>query len=278
MKAISLIIFCVALASAKQTALWVPQCGDEVLMLGTDVAKRFKSLNTLSVEDIDKILAFYTYTVAYESAAPSGFRYDGGYLVKDPPPKRIITTCTKPRPDIGVTNGATPARSSPIGLPSTNTQAQTANTTMITTVLPSMTAAPTSCYTTGPAVTDSASVMNIIFSFCGLHSVMTAPTSISSIMTVSDVQMLLEINPASCVSISSATENLPAQFGSPENSRPTGALEAYNKALWPCVKLYEIWEYCNGNETSGNKGRGGFGTIGCNELGLKPPAASKLAV
>ncbi|KAF1731335.1 hypothetical protein CRV24_007519 [Beauveria bassiana] len=72
MKATSLVITCGALALAQRTALWVPDCGDEVLMLGTNVADEFKSLNTLSVEDINTILAFNTYTVVYESAAPSG--------------------------------------------------------------------------------------------------------------------------------------------------------------------------------------------------------------
>lgn len=125
MKAISLMIGCGAFASANQTALRVPQYGDEVLMLGTDVANKFKSLNTLSIKDIDKVLAFYISTVAYESAAPTGFRYDRGFLVKDPPPNQIATSCTTPRPGAGVTNGAVPASSSPTGLPSTITQAQT---------------------------------------------------------------------------------------------------------------------------------------------------------
>lgn len=213
-------------------------------MLGTDVANEFKSLNTLSVEDIDKILAFYTYTVVYGSTAPSGFRYEGGYLVKDPPPQQIVTTCTTPLSGTGVATGAVPASSPSTGLPSTSTQAQTANTTIITPVLPSIAAASTSCYTTGQPVTDSALVMDIIFSFCGLHPDMTTPTSISSVLTRSDVHMLLEVKPASCRSVSSATENLPVRFGSPDNSRSTDSVQAYNKALWPCIKLYEIWEYC----------------------------------
>lgn len=164
--------------------------------------------------------------------------------MKDPPPNQVVTTCTTPLTGTGVTSGAAPASSSPTGLPSTNSQAQTANTTITTQALPSIAAASTSCFNTGPPATDSASVMNIVFSFCGLHPDMTAPTSISSIMTLNDVQMLLEVNPASCRPINMADENLPVRFGSPENSRPTDSVEAYNKALWPCVKLYEMWQYC----------------------------------
>lgn len=243
MNAISLIIICGAFASAQQTALWVPDCGDEVLMLGADVANEFKSLNTLSVEDVDKILAFYTYTVAYESTAPSGFRYDGGYLVKDPPPQQIVTTCTTPLPGTGVTTGAAPASSPPIGLPSTNTQVQTANSVMATPALPSMAAAPTSCYTTGPPIANSAFVLNMILSFCSLYPEITTLTSIYSTMTYSGVQMVLEVNSAECQPVNSAADDLPVRFDSPD-SRPTDSRMAYNGALWPCDKLYEIWEYC----------------------------------
>ncbi len=42
-------------------------------MLGTNVMNKFKSLNTLSVEDINKILIFYMYMVVYRSTILSGF-------------------------------------------------------------------------------------------------------------------------------------------------------------------------------------------------------------
>ncbi|KAM3563252.1 hypothetical protein ARSEF4850_002409 [Beauveria asiatica] len=144
MKATSLVITCGALALAQRTALWVPDCGDEVLMLGTNVADEFKSLNTLSVEDVNTILAFNTYTVVYESTAPSGFRYDRGYLVKDSPPQQIVTTCTTPLSGIEDATRATPT-----GLSSTSTQAETGNATIAAVSRSSQVATATSCYTTG---------------------------------------------------------------------------------------------------------------------------------
>lgn len=84
-----------AITAAQQTALWIPECGDEVLMLGAHIADEFKRLNTLSVTDVNRILAFHTYTVMYESPAPAGLKYE------NPPPKYSVITCTTPFLDIG---------------------------------------------------------------------------------------------------------------------------------------------------------------------------------
>lgn len=238
-------------AAAQQTVLWVPECGDEVLMLGTHVAGDFKKLNTLSVTDIDSILAFQTYTVVLETSVPPGFKYDGGYLVKDPPRQHTITTCAAPFAGPEAAHRTTPADVSLTKLQSTAIQP----TELKSTEFPSLSSAnatksststaerATSCYTTGRPVTNSASVLNIVFDFCGSHLGVQTPTKISSTKTQSADRMLIEINPVQCYTIASETKDMPIRFGSPDSSSPTGSAHVY-AALWPCVKMVEIWEYC----------------------------------
>ncbi|KAM3554747.1 hypothetical protein MY1884_005966 [Beauveria asiatica] len=261
MKAISLVIALGALAAAQRTALWVPECGDEVLMLGTDVADEFRSLNTLSVEDINKILAFHTYTVVHKSNAPSGFRYNKGYLVKDPPSGHTITTCTTPYSGARETSRATLT-----GYPSRTTQPETRNATTVALSQPSQVAAPTSCYTTGRPVSESALVMDQIFSFCGLHKDLATPTSISTTVTYGGRPMLFEVKAVACDPESGVSGGA-VSFESP-TGRPTDALQASNKALWPCVNLWNIWEYCDDKQK--NAGRGGFGILDCMAFSLRP--------
>lgn len=227
----------VALAKAQHTVLWVPECGDEVLMLGTHAASEFKSANTLSVTDIDSILAFRTYTVISEKLAPSGFQYVGEYLVKTPPSRHTVTTCTT---SLAGTQAAKSAYFPSENLMPTNTQPQTSAQSQ-TSVTPTPVS---SCFTSGQPLTESVSVMNIIFSFCGLHPNINTPTSISSTMTHSDVPMLLEVSPTGCSSESTTSGTMPVRFGKPDDSNSTDSIKTYNKALYPCVKLYEIWEYC----------------------------------
>lgn len=238
MRAISLVIALGAHAAAQRTALWVPECGDEVIMLGTDVADEFKSLNTLTVEDINTILAFHTYTVVHQSTAPSGFRYDRGYLVKDPPSQHTVTTCTTPSSGIRETSSATLT-----GCSSRNTQAKTRNATTVTLSQPSQVTTPTSCYTAGRPVSESALVMDQIFNFCGLHKDLATPTSMSSTVTYGGLPMLFEVKAAACDPVSDMSGGA-VSFESPTGSRPTDSLQASNKALWPCVNLWNIWEYC----------------------------------
>ncbi|KAK8140851.1 hypothetical protein G3M48_001617 [Beauveria asiatica] len=262
MKATSLVITCGALALAQRTALWVPDCGDEVLMLGTNVADEFRSLNTLSVEDINTILAFNTYTVVYESTAPSGFRYVGGYLVKDPLPQQLVTTCTTPLSGIGGANRATPT-----GLSSTSTKAETGNATIAATSRSPQMATATSCYTTGQPVSKSAEVMDQVFSFCGVHTSLAIPTRISSTVTYGGLQMLFQVNPATCDTEGGATRR-DVMFVRPTGGMPTDSLQAFNRAFWPCVHLWNLWEYCNDDHD--NEGRGGSGILDCMEFSLRP--------
>ncbi len=63
--------------------------------------------------------------------------------------------------------------------------------------------------------------MDIIFSFYGLYLDMTILISISSILTCSDVYILLKVKLASYRLVSSVTKNLPIRFSSLDNSRLT---------------------------------------------------------
>lgn len=219
-------------------------------MLGTDAADRFKSLNTPNVTDLNRISAFSTYTVAFERIPP-GFQYDGSYLVKQSKPEHTITTCRAP------TLGEGAVGAIPTGLPSRSTKANIKDATTSTgpqagtghattpAVSPSLPVATlTSCYTAGQRVPESVLVMDNILDFCNIYTSLAAPTSISSTVTYGGLRMLFEVNPTTCNPWGGATRTAPVIFTKPTGSAPTNSMQVLNEALWPCIDLWNIWDYC----------------------------------
>ncbi|KAM3554753.1 hypothetical protein MY1884_005972 [Beauveria asiatica] len=195
MKAISLVIALGALAAAQRTALWVPECGDEVLMLGTDVADEFRSLNTLSVEDINKILAFHTLPC---EGPPVRTHY---YNLHD----AILRRKRDEQSDSDrVSIEDHPTRDEKCH----NCRALTA-------------------FASGS-------------SYFLLHH--------WAAMTYGGRPMLFEVKAVACDPESGVSGGA-VSFESP-TGRPTDALQASNKALWPCVNLWNIWEKMQGEVVS----------------------------
>lgn len=245
------------LAAAQQTALWVPDCGDEVLMLGSHVADDFKSMNTLSVTDVNTILAFHTYTVRYYSHAPTGFTWahteEEVRLVKDPPPLYQVTTCTTPLQM--VRNTGTAPITTTTRLTATSTQVET-NVAITAQPQPTSVNLFTTCNTSGQSLTNSALVLAQIIAFCGSHTGLATQSSLHTTVVAGGLQMLVDqTNCEPISSLGSAAAIKPGEtgfgiiFGSLTAS-PTiydaiqSSNAAYNEALWPCMELWNIWKSC----------------------------------
>ncbi|TQV90282.1 kynurenine 3-monooxygenase [Cordyceps javanica] len=250
-----------AALTAAQTALWVPDCGDHVLMLGDRIAHEFQGLNAGSVTNIDTVLAFRTYTVLHQSTAPAGFKYTGDYLVKDPLLTHTITTCTTEASSTGATG--IPAVTSPV---SAQAPVGTSKLTM-SLQSTSVEVAPTSCFTTGVPETDMLFVLSQVMEFCGSHTSLASPTSISAMSTKGDRQVQFDVGEAECNTGPGAASDIPFSVGIPTGPRPTDSFGVWNAAIAPCMQLSNIWQHCIYEQDNG--GRGGYGTFGCLQLSLK---------
>ena len=294
-------------AVAEDVALWVPECGDTVEMLGPQRESVFKSLNK-NVSDINLIYAFSTYTVPISGPLPAlfGWTTTSGRtrLIKAVTGSRVVTCESEPTVVTSTSGGDTTAstsagfRSSSNGYPPvipalTSTPTSTMNRDPPDTTLPSST--PTdwlikSCYSDGGAITNSMEVIRAALNFCdSAYSCETSLMPRGSYATTTTQRS----NTISLGIYNEACEGLVEALS--RESSPSGDLyyHIHNRAVSSCLgRMTSIWRECKfrsivleimlrsraseadprsaGSTSARNGGGGGIAAVGCREFDFRP--------
>ena len=238
----------IAVVAVAELALWIPQCGDTVGILGSEISDTFQALNSQVVSDINTIFAGETYTVTVANPLPPPFTWtteDNVRLVKTTGNKASI--CGSLQSKVAYIPGSDAfQRTATPSCTLSSAITATGGATSLTTRSATSPLTTSSCYSTGAVITDSGLVAEAALSLCqGALSHFSPGLSLSQsyvFQTVVATQtMRLEIANARCTDTIRAL----APAVEPEYSTSASSLVRNNTAVYYCWHaIYDTWSKC----------------------------------